>query len=128
VIEGETLFVPYLRDDPGSIFGWQKLVIADAVTGTPLAHEWGPIWAVGGPGACAEAEGVCVTGWSDAERAADQRSFRIDVETGALSVDVEEPSPASARFLGDGIFATDDRAPDGTEMLGYSADGAIAWQ
>ena len=128
VTVGESLFVPYLRDDPASYDGWQKLVIADALTGTPLAHDWGLIWAVDRPGGCAGEEGVCFTGWTDAERDAGQRSFRVDVTTGVLSVDAEKPSPTSGRFLRDGIFATSDRAPYGTEMLGYSADGAIAWQ
>ncbi|RJT89647.1 hypothetical protein D6T64_06060 [Cryobacterium melibiosiphilum] len=128
VVVGDALFVPYLRDDPSSYYGWQKLVIAEALTGKPLPHDWGLIWASNRPGACSGAEGVCFTGWTDAESDADQRSFRVDVETGELSVNTEERPPAAGRSLGDGIFATDDRAPDGTEMLGYSADGVIAWQ
>ncbi|TFD47860.1 hypothetical protein E3T55_15030 [Cryobacterium frigoriphilum] len=125
VLVGDTLLVPYLRDEAGSHFGWQELVIADALTGVALAHDWGALWVSDRPGACSGAQGICFTGWTWAEIDADQRSFRVDVATGGLSVDTEVPAPVSGEILSDGVFVT---APDGTELLGYSADGAIAWQ
>lgn len=124
------VFVPYLRlsaDQPQGETGWQQIVVADATTGVPVAMDPVVVSAFEPPIACPDGYGICFVGVTLAARNTDQRSFRLDPAEGTLQADTDLALPVNARFLGDRIFATNDRAPDGVETLGYTGSGATEW-
>ncbi|KFF59126.1 hypothetical protein JF66_13580, partial [Cryobacterium sp. MLB-32] len=125
--DGRTL-VPYVRDLPDNDSDWQQLVIADAVTGIAVAVAPSAVWASERPTACPDGAGICFSGWTFDARLAGQRSFRFDPKVGTVRPDTDLALPDGARFLGERIFSTSLRAPEGLEMLGYSAAGKTAWQ
>ena len=115
--------VPYLVGDDST--GGTLLAVADLKTGTET--RFGPaVWATGRPSVCDDT-GVCLEGTFSGERTAHQ--IRLDEASATLVPSAGatgQPLPDNARWIGNGVFATNDReAP--AEQLGYSVDGAVQW-
>lgn len=125
--EGRTV-VPYIRDLAGDETGWQDVVVADAVTGAPIALDQPSGWVTQRPGECADGTGVCFSGIPINGQNADNTSFRVDLTAGTVGRDQDVALPTNSRLLGSRVYSTFDRAPDGVEMLGFSARGKAAWE
>ncbi|WP_104128248.1 PQQ-binding-like beta-propeller repeat protein [Cryobacterium sp. Y57] len=125
---GEKSFVTYLSPIVGDDSGWSELVIAEIGSGVSTSISNNMVWATQRPAACADDIAVCFTGFLEAADDADRANFRIDPKVGTIVADTDVVMPARARMLSDRLFSTNARSPDGVEELGYSADGAVAWQ
>ena len=125
---GGKSFVSYLRPYEGDDTGWQRIVVAEIGTGIQVDFENDHVWATARPEFCADGNDMCFTGWLDNAWEAEIASFRVDSKAGNVVRDTDVVIPGKSRLLGDRVFSTNGRAPDGTEELGYSANGEILWQ
>ncbi|WP_146069368.1 hypothetical protein [Cryobacterium sp. Y11] len=125
---GGKSFVTYLSPIVGDDSGWTELVIAEIGSGISTSITNNMVWATQRPAACADDIAVCFTGFLQAAHDADKAKFHVDPKGGTIVADTDVVMPAKARMLNDRLFSTNARTPDGVEELGYSADGAIAWQ
>lgn len=125
---GTTTYVTYLAPLPPTPHDWQRLVVADLATGIPVRLGEDRVWAATRPSACADGKDICFVGWIwEAAREA-RRTYRINVTRGTIAPDTDGAVIGAARMLGNRVFSTLDRPPDGTEMLGYARGGTTAWK
>lgn len=111
---------------PGPATGWQRLVVADVRTGKHRKLNWSYFWATSRPTACRDERSFCLTGYRIIDD--DDLAFRVDSATGKVTRDRTTGLPANTTLLGEHVFATDDRAPDGVEQLGWAEGGAVTWR
>ena len=122
---GKASYVAYLKKLPGS--SWRELVVADARTGARQGTERLIVWPSSRPRACSDDQAFCLQG--SREAAPDtQVNLRINPLAPALATDRGDAVPANSRAIGENIFATDDRAPDGVEKLGRMVNNKTIWQ
>jgi hypothetical protein len=126
VEDGDKNFAVYLR--PGNEEGWQDLVLADLATGTEVALTDNRVWATSRPSPCADGTDVCFTGYKESAYGAGSVSYRFATSGGDITQDGDIVLPASARLLGNRVYATNVRTPVGTEVLGASAGGKTLWE
>ncbi|WP_104126264.1 hypothetical protein [Cryobacterium sp. Y57] len=124
---GDKSFVTYLSAPIGDDDGWRELVIAEIATGIPTAISNDLVWATRRPSPCADEIAVCFTGFIAEPYNEDRANFRLDPKVGTIVADTDVVIPANARMLNDRLFSTGDRAPDGAEQLGSSANGSTTW-
>lgn len=124
---GGKSFVTYVTSVEGDDTAWVRLVIAEIGTGTPTQIPESVIWVTRLPSACTDGIAVCFTGNLEAD-GADPAIFRIDPKVGIIVPEPAAVIPDGARRMGDRLFSTSDRSPDGVEQLGYAVDGAVVWQ
>ena len=132
IIETEgRIVVPYFRDLPDDDGLYQQVVVADAATGVPVALDQAAAWVLKRPAACVDGNDVCFSGVPVGVAfdgsGKDTRTFRIDIATGMVSLDQDIVIPPNSRLLSDRVFDTNDRAPEGVEMLGYLEAGISVW-
>lgn len=121
----KTGYVAYLTKLPGS--NWRELVIANARTGARQGAKRLIVWPSSRPRACSDDQAFCFQGSRQAAPNA-QVNLRVDPLAPALATDLDDAVPANSRGIGEDIFATDDRAPDGVEELGRMVNNKIIWQ
>lgn len=121
---GTTGYVAYLT--PTAMPDVQAIEVADIRTGRPLALDHREVWSTSRPQACDEGSAFCLTGYLGDDEV--ERALRIDPSTRRVTRDRETGLPDHARFLGERVFATNDRAPDGVEQLGFAQDGKVLWR
>jgi hypothetical protein len=126
VEDGDKNLAVYLR--PGNEEGWQDLVLADLATGAPVALTGNRVWATSRPRACADDRDICFTGYQDGAVDDGIMNYRFAASGGDITRDGDIVLPASARLLGNRVYATNARAPGGTELLGASAGGRTLWE
>ncbi|WP_105035875.1 hypothetical protein [Cryobacterium aureum] len=125
---GDKSFVTYLSAPTGDDDGWRELVIAEIGTGIPTAISNDLVWATKRPSPCADEIAVCFSGFIAEPYNEDRANFRLDPKVGTIVADTDVVIPANARLLSDRLFSTGDRAPEGVEQLGFSANGVTTWQ
>ena len=126
ISDGDKHYAAYLR--PGDDRDWQDLVLADLTTGTVVPLTDNRVWATSRPSACADETDICFTGWKQTAYDAGRLNYRFSTAGGEIAPDTDLVLPDSARLLGNRVYSTDSRPPEGTEMLGSSADGEILWE
>jgi len=119
-------YAAYLR--PGDDKDWQDLVLADLATGTPVALTDNRVWASSRPSSCADGDDICFTGWKQSAYDAGKLNYRFTTAGGDISPDTDVVLPDTARMLGNRVYSTNTRPPEGTEVLGSSADGQLLWE
>lgn len=120
--------VAYLQDDPVDDRGWQRVVVADLETGQHRDDGTLVLDAVTLPGECDDAGGVCLRGRTIEEWESRAQLLRVDLAAGRLAVEHGPSLPRDARFLGEHVYATLDRAPEGDELIGYAGEGVVLWE
>ncbi|ASD20716.1 hypothetical protein B7495_00130 [Cryobacterium sp. LW097] len=126
ISDGDQHYAAYLR--PGDDKDWQDLVLADLGTGTPVPLTDNRVWATSRPSSCADGTDICFTGWKQTDYDAGSLSYRFTTAGGEITPDTDVVLPDSARLIGNRVYSTNSRPPEGTEMLGSSADGEFLWE
>lgn len=124
--DGEKHFATYLR--PADDRGWQDLVLADLATGTEVALADNRVWATSRPSTCADDADVCFTGWKQSAYESGALSYRFASTGGDIVPDTDLVLPPSARLLGNHVYSTNSRPPEGTELLGSTSGGRTLWE
>lgn len=103
--------------------GSGRPVVVDAESGEAVPGGRLPLRAAMRPYRCDEA--ICLNAFPDG--AGPYRTWRFVPGVSGVDDDADR-TPDHSRMLGNRIFATNDRAPEGQEMLGMiGADGEVAW-
>jgi hypothetical protein len=126
VENGDSHVAAYLRD--GGADGWQELVLAHLTTGTEIAVADNLVFTSNRPATCADGKDVCFTGYKQSDYDAGSLSYRVPASGGAIAPDGDLVVPSASRLLGERVYATNVRAPNGTQMLGASAAGHTLWE
>jgi hypothetical protein len=131
VTDGNRTFTAVTTNDPA---GAHSVVVVDVATGAPVplrnTATTNPSFrfvAYGRPSRCGESDpaAFCVPGGVGPDVTV-QRTFRIDPIGGLITLE-QGAMPDNARALSGSLWATNDRPPEGQEVLGRSLNGATQW-
>lgn len=108
--------------------GWSRVVVVNAATGGIRGLGEHRIRATSLPSECIDDEvpAFCLQG--EFTEGDPYERVRVDVDASTIAPIGNGPQPTNSRMLGHRVYSTNERSPEGTELLGYIGDGKVLWE